>query len=109
MNLACRNAKELGYPHELWTTRLLARHGRKQGPAEGHSCLAKLAQGTLCRWQVRSGRSERHRSCEFIEFLKLIDAAYLSTAERLRQPFVNENRRSGLRSYRFWYPAQAIA
>jgi len=22
--LACRKAKELGYPHELWTTRLLA-------------------------------------------------------------------------------------
>ena len=24
--LACRKAKELGYPHELWTTRLLAEH-----------------------------------------------------------------------------------
>ena len=48
VNLACRKAKELGYPHELWTTRLLARHAREQGPAEGHSCLAKLAQGTLC-------------------------------------------------------------
>jgi hypothetical protein len=24
MSLACRKAKELGYPHELWTTRLLA-------------------------------------------------------------------------------------
>jgi len=48
VNLACRKAKELGYPHELWTTRLLARHAREQGPAEGHGCLAKLAQGTLC-------------------------------------------------------------
>ena len=48
VNLACRKAKELGYPHELWTTRLLAHHAREQGPAEGHSCLAKLAQGTLC-------------------------------------------------------------
>ena len=48
VNLACRKAKELGYPHELWTTRLLARHVREQGPAEGHTCLAKLAQGTLC-------------------------------------------------------------
>jgi transposase len=37
-----------GYPHELWTTRLLARHARELGPAEGHACLAKLAQGTLC-------------------------------------------------------------
>ena len=48
VNLACRKAKELGYPHELWTTRLLARHAREQGPAEGHGCLAKLAQGALC-------------------------------------------------------------
>src|SRR5467141_1476171 len=48
VNLACRKAKELGYPHELWTTRLLARHVREHGPAAGHTCLAKLAQGTLC-------------------------------------------------------------
>ena len=47
-DLACRKAKELGYPHELWTTRLLARHAREHGPTEGHACLAKLAQGTLC-------------------------------------------------------------
>src|SRR6201993_3806295 len=49
VNLACRKAKELGYPYELWTTRLLARHAREQGPAEGHACLGKLAQGTVCK------------------------------------------------------------
>jgi transposase len=48
-DLACRKAKEFGYPHELWTTRLLASHAREHGPAEGHGCLAKLAQGTLCK------------------------------------------------------------
>jgi transposase len=48
-DLACRKAKELGYPHEVWTTRLLARHAREHGPTEGHPCLAKLAQGTLCK------------------------------------------------------------
>jgi transposase len=48
-DLACRKAKELGYPHELWTTRLLARHAREHGPAEGHPCLARLVQGTLCK------------------------------------------------------------
>jgi transposase len=48
VNLACRKAKELGYPHELWTTRLLAAHVREHGPREGHGCLGKLAQGTLC-------------------------------------------------------------
>jgi len=48
VDLACRKAKELGYPHELWTTRLLACHVREHGPATGHACLADLAQGTLC-------------------------------------------------------------
>src|SRR5271166_5544105 len=49
VDIACRKARDLGYPHELWTTRLLARHAREHGPAEGHACLAKLAQGTLCK------------------------------------------------------------
>src|SRR6185436_18646001 len=44
--LACRKAKELGYPHELWTTRLLAAHARQHGPSAGHPSLGKLAQGT---------------------------------------------------------------
>jgi transposase len=48
VNLACRKAKELGYPHELWTTRLLARHVREHAPSAGHACLAQLAQGSLC-------------------------------------------------------------
>jgi len=43
-SLACDKAKEHGYPHELWTTRLLARHAREHGPAAGHSCLARLVQ-----------------------------------------------------------------
>jgi transposase len=49
VSLACRKAKELGYPHELWTTRLLARHAREHGPAEGHTCFGKLVQGTVCK------------------------------------------------------------
>jgi len=49
VSLACDKAKDHGYPHELWTTRLLARHARKQGPAAGHVCLANLVQGTVCK------------------------------------------------------------
>jgi transposase len=30
VSLACDKAKEHGYAHELWTTRLLARHAREQ-------------------------------------------------------------------------------
>jgi hypothetical protein len=48
VSLACDKAKEHGYPHELWTTRLLA-HARERGPAAGHQCLARLAQGTVCK------------------------------------------------------------
>jgi transposase len=49
LSLACDKAKEHGYPHELWTTRLLADHARQYGPAAGHACLAKLVQGTVCK------------------------------------------------------------
>src|ERR1700716_4651992 len=50
VSLACDKAKEHGYPHELWTTRLLARHARDHGPTAGHKCLAKLVQGTVCKF-----------------------------------------------------------
>ena len=43
VSLACDKAKEHGYPHELWTTRLLARHAREHGPTAGHECLATFA------------------------------------------------------------------
>ena len=35
VSLACQKAKDLGYPHELWTTRLLARHAREHAEAAG--------------------------------------------------------------------------
>jgi transposase len=49
VSLACRKAKDLGYPHEVWTTRLLAQHAREHAPAEGHPCFAKVSQGTVCK------------------------------------------------------------
>ena len=49
VSLACDKAKDHGHPHELWTTRLLADHARKRGPAAGHRCLAHLVQGTVCK------------------------------------------------------------
>jgi transposase len=49
VSLACDKAKEHGYPHELWTTRLLARHAREHAPAAGHESLANLVQGTVCK------------------------------------------------------------
>src|ERR1700752_2159754 len=49
VSLACDKAKDHGYPHELWTTRILARHAREHGAATGHACLANLVQGTVCK------------------------------------------------------------
>src|SRR6266567_4378694 len=49
VDLACCKAQEFGYPHELWTTRLLASHAREHGPAAGYACLAKVVQGTVCK------------------------------------------------------------
>ena len=44
---ACVKAKDRGYPHEVWTLRLLAAHARQQGPTAGHACLTELAPRTV--------------------------------------------------------------
>lgn len=49
VSLACQKAKDLGYPHELWTTRLLARHARAHAAAAGHACLSHIVQGMVCK------------------------------------------------------------
>ena len=49
IDLACRKPGDFGYPHELWSTRLLADHAREHGPREGHPSLSTLVQGTLCK------------------------------------------------------------
>lgn len=49
VSLACSKAKDFGYPHELWTTRLLARHAREHAVAAGHPSLARIVQGTVCK------------------------------------------------------------
>jgi transposase len=54
VSLACQKAKDLGYPHELWTTRLLARHAREHAAAAGYPCLANIVQGTVCKILARN-------------------------------------------------------
>ena len=49
VSLACQKAKEQGYPHELWTTRLLARHVCEHATGAGYPCLEKIVQGTVCK------------------------------------------------------------
>jgi transposase len=53
VSLACQKPKDLGYPHELWTTRLLARHAREHAIATGHPSMTAIAQGTVCKILAR--------------------------------------------------------
>ena len=47
VDLAWRKAKELGYPHELWTTRLLARHAPLNGVSSCGGRVVSLMRGRL--------------------------------------------------------------
>jgi len=49
VSLACQKPKDLGYPEELWTMRLLAEHIHAQCHAAGHPSLAKLGRGTVSK------------------------------------------------------------
>ena len=55
VNLACRKAKELGYPHELWTTRLLARMCASMRRPQGTSALPTSLRA-LCATSSMSRR-----------------------------------------------------
>ena len=45
VGLACAKPTQFGYPHELWTTRLLAAHARNHGPRAGHPSLGQPGPG----------------------------------------------------------------
>jgi hypothetical protein len=60
VGLACQKPKELGYPQELWTTRLLAKHVRAHCSAAGHPSLAQLARGTVSKI-LSANRIQPHR------------------------------------------------
>ena len=60
VSLACDKAKEHGYPHELWTTRLLARHARERGPAAKSPMSRCLAQGH----RVQASRSRGNQAAQ---------------------------------------------
>ena len=83
VSLACDKAKDHGYPHELWTTRLLARHAREHGPTAGQavspgwfkarcarSSARRKSSRTRCAtiWNVAMPSSSRRwpRFCAFI-------------------------------------------
>ena len=49
VSLACQKPKDLGYPHELWTTALLMRHVRAHCEETGHPELHTLGWGTVSK------------------------------------------------------------
>ena len=71
VSLACQKAKDLGYPHELWTTRLLARHIREHAAATGHPCVARIAQGTVCKILARH-EIKPHKVRYYLEYCATI-------------------------------------
>ena len=60
VSLACDKAKEHGYPHELWTTRLLARHARERGPRRGTN-LSPIWSRARCARSSAKRTSSRTR------------------------------------------------
>jgi transposase len=116
LDLACRKAKELGYPHELWTTRLLARHAREYGPAAGHDCLARLAQGTVCkilnRQAVKAHKVRYYlerRDSEFEEKMAQVLCVYREVALLKQAAAEGQNKPTVVVSYDEKPGIQAIA
>ena len=105
VSLACDKAKEHGYPHEVWTTRLLARHARERGPAAGHECLAHLVQGTVCKIlgqeDIKPHKVRYYlerRDAEFEQKMVQVLCVYREVQVLKRPPPNRRNRRSRQRS-----------
>ncbi|GAA0609896.1 hypothetical protein GCM10009001_29060 [Virgibacillus siamensis] len=49
VSLACQKPKELGYSYEVWTTRLLSQHIRKNAEGAGHPSVKNIGSGTVSR------------------------------------------------------------
>jgi transposase len=49
VDLFCRKPVEFGYPHEVWTQRLLQQHIREHAVEEGFPEVAQISQGTISK------------------------------------------------------------
>lgn len=54
VSLACQKPTQLGYPHEMWTTTLLAEHVRRHCAAVGFPALGRLGRGTVSKILTKS-------------------------------------------------------
>jgi putative transposase len=69
VSLACMKPKYLGYPHEIWTQRLLAEHIRENCIKEEYPDLSKINQGTISK--IPNASKIKHTKLAFT-LLKLI-------------------------------------
>lgn len=49
ISIACMKPKDVGYPHELWTQKLLAEHIKKNSIAMGFPEVSKISSGTISK------------------------------------------------------------
>ncbi len=49
ISIACKKPKDVGYPHELWTQKLLAEYIRKESIAMGFPEVSKISSGTISK------------------------------------------------------------
>jgi len=85
VSLACDKAKEHGYPHELWTTRLLARHARERGSAAGHQFSPTSSRARCARFSAKR-KSSRTR------YATIWNVATPSSSRRWRKFYVSTAR-----------------
>ncbi len=66
VSLACQKPTQLGYPHELWTRQLLARHAREHCVEAGHPDLAKVSAGTITKI-LKANKLRPHKVRYYVE------------------------------------------
>jgi transposase len=66
VNLACQKPNQLGYPHELWTRELLARHASEHCHEAGHPDLSKLSAGTVTKI-LKANKLRPHKVRYYVE------------------------------------------
>ncbi len=85
--LACDKAKDHGYPHELWTTRLLARHAREHGRRRDTDVSPILSKARCARFSVK-------RKSNPTKYVTIWNAAMPSSSRRRRRFFASIARSS---------------
>lgn len=104
VSLACEKPQELGYPEELWTTRLLAEHVRRHCVAAGHPSLKHLSRGTvskiLSRHEIRPHKISYYLEQRDPEFeQKMRQVLYVYRQVDLLRDQAEGNKKKPLRAF----------